>query len=62
MKHNCPIFLRKKVIFGQLLSLEIYSSMYTRSRDSNGDPIPDFLRGIPPLVDGDRKVSSPAGM
>jgi hypothetical protein len=33
-----------------------------RSRDGNGDPIPDFPRGIPLLGDGDGKVSFPMGM
>jgi hypothetical protein len=31
-------------------------------RDGNGDPIPDFPRGIPSLKDEDGEVSSPAGM
>jgi hypothetical protein len=33
-----------------------------RSRDGNGDPIPDSPWGIPLLGDGDGKISSPTGM
>jgi hypothetical protein len=31
-------------------------------RDGNGDLIPDFVRGIPILGDGDGEETSPAGI
>jgi hypothetical protein len=33
-----------------------------KTRDGNGDPIPDSPRGIPPLGDEDEEETSPAGI